>query len=801
MKVPVKWLSEFVSLDRALPDLAHLLTMSGLEVESIASIGQLSAEFVTGRVVDQQPHPKGDRLTLVMVETASGDVRQVVCGARNMKPGDVVVVALPGAVLPDGKRIDRVELRGKLSEGMLCSARELSLGTDHEGLLILDADTPVGQPFSAVYPGADTVLDVSLTPNRADCLSILGIAREISALTGQPLKSGRTIVSSSGTGDVPARLDVMAPELCPTYYGRVLTGVQVGPSPSWLVARLAAAGLRSINNVVDATNYILLERGQPLHAFDLDRLAGQRIVVRSAIPGERILALDNVERSLDAQDLAICDEQGPVAIAGVMGGLHSAVSQGTRRLLLEAAWFAPESVRATARRTGLRTEASHRFERGVDPGGVLPALEAVTALILKIAGGEVQGPALAAIAPRALRGPIRTQPERVNALLGLRVPPERMRQHLEALQMQVLPVDNGFDVLAPSYRLDIEQEADLAEEVARMEGYEQLPTTRPLAVLQSPQPGATRKIVREIVAYLASRGLDQVLNYAFTSPQLLDALRFEAGDERSRPVRVVNPLTEELSVMRTALLPSLLKTAVHNERHQTPDLKIFEIGKVFLLPEVGERPREVLHLGCLLMGAREPRAWTSSPSLVDIYDLKGVLDGLIAYFRLTGVSLKEGEAEPFLAPGQGWTICSGDVSVGHMGSLHPEVGRSLGLEQAAFVFEVQVEQLLNGPKDARRFKQLPRFPSVARDLAVILDARVTADELVRIIEAAAGALLESVSIFDVYRGKNIPDGKKSIACNLVYRAGDRTLLETEVQELHEKVLEALGTRLGAQLRA
>ncbi len=800
MKIPVKWLSDYIELDRSLQDIASLLTLSGLEVESISSIGSLDEHILTARIVDLRAHPNAERLTLCSVETVPGDARQVVCGARNMKAGDVVVLATSGARLPDGTQIEQVKLRGQESHGMLCSERELGLGEGNEGIMILEPGTPLGIPFSRVSGRSDQVMELSITPNRSDCLSIQGVGRELAALTGTTFKKATLAPVSGGPLECPPRLTMEAPELCSMYHGRVLADVQVGPSPAWLVARLTAAGLRSINNVVDATNYILMDRGQPLHAFDLDRIEGRHIVVRQARSGERLMCLDGVERTLEPRDLVICDEARPVAIAGVMGGSHSAVNEQTRHLFLEAARFAPESVRATARRTGLHTDASHRFERGVDPEGVLPALDALSMLILSLAGGRVVGETLSVESTRPARPTIPMSPERVNALLGMQIPSERMRQHLLALQMTVELHGAEFQVVPPSYRLDIETEADLAEEVARMEGYEQIPTTLPLARMQSPNPGSRRRRVRELVEYLTSRGIDQVINYGFTSPHLIEALRLEGNDPRRQPIRLLNPLSEELSVMRTTLVAPLLKTAVYNVRHESPDLKVFEIGRVFLGNPSQERPRETFHLGVLLTGLRAARSWTDVPSSVDLFDLKGILEGIETHLRLPPFLLTADTAEPFLVPGQAWSVSLEGQRLGALGALHPEIGRAVGLEQSAYIMELDLEVLWTFVPAPLRFRPLPRFPAIQRDLAVLVDEKVTAGEVIELIRTSGSALLERVILFDVYRGRNIPDGKKSMAFGLSYRAEDRTLIESEVQEIYDGIVQRLELALSAQLR-
>lgn len=811
MKVSLRWLSEFISLPHSPREIADRLTLSGLEVEGVHAIGTLPESLVTGKILAMKPHPNADRLTLCTVQ-GEGEPVQVVCGAKNMQPGDIVPFAQVGTVLASGLKIEKAKLRGESSAGMLCSARELGLSEDHAGLLILPAETPIGIPVARVLPPSDTVLDVSVTTNRSDCLSVLGIARELSALFDMPLKISaphfsRPILNGQAApawqaqaGATPATLEVQSSQ-CPQYLGRVMEGVKIGPSPAWLVERLAAVGLRSINNVVDATNYVMMERGQPLHAFDLDRLATPRVVVRQAVRGEKILCLDGVERQVDERDLVITDANGPIAIAGVMGGELSSVQNSTTRLFLEAAWFAPKSVRATARRAGLHTDSSHRFERGVDPGGVGHAMDALTALIAQLAGGQVVGDLLRHAPHDAPASLIQAKPSRMRTLLGMDIPDTRMVAHLVRLAMQVTMGDDLLEVLAPSYRLDISTESDLAEEVARVEGYEHVPTRLPRGDFRVPFVAPRRQMLRQAVRFLAGCGLQQAINYTFISPLMIEALRLPEGDRRRELVRLKNPISEEMSVMRTSIIPSLLKNAAYNSRREHADLKLFEVGKIFLSNGAMERPTEVDMLGVLLTGAREARGWTNStPSELDLYDMKGVLESLVGWLRPGEVSLRPDDPEPFLAPGQGWSVVWAGERIGSLGILHPDLARSLGLEKPVVLLELELGRLWQSRQTLPTYTQIPRFPKGERDLGLLVPERVTAEELLSKVKALGGPLLEKAMIFDLYRGKNIPEGLKSVAVGLVFRAEDRTLVESEVQESFERILEGVKTSLGASLR-
>lgn len=813
MKVSLRWLSEFLNLSVSAEEVAARLTMAGIEVESITTTARMPDGIVAARIVEMQPHPNADRLTLCQLDRGDSVPLQVVCGAKNMKPGDVVPLATVGTLMPAGTRIEQAKLRGVLSNGMLCSARELGLSDEHAGLLILNPDTPLGTPLSQLYPG-DTLLELSITANRADCLSMLGIARELSALFALPLKTqpphfsapllqGNPALSwTARPHPAPATLDVITEESCPQYFGRVLEGVQVRPSPPWLAERLTSVGLRSINNIVDATNYIMLERGQPLHAFDLDRLAGAHITVRHGLEtGEKLLCLDGVERTLRSKDLLICDDAGPVAIAGVMGGELSSVQPQTTRLFLEAAQFAPLVVRGSARRAGLHTDASHRFERGIDPAGVAQALDALTALLLQVAGGEVVGETLQACASLPTSTPIAFSAARVNRLLGMEIPRARMHTHLRALAMDIEPGEPDDLVLAPSYRLDIKHEADLAEEVARLEGYQHIPVSLPKGEMRHPAITEQRQLVRKLVATLCGLGLDQVINFTFLSPQLLRGLRLPEHDPRLIPVRLVNPLSEDFSQLRPLLLPSLLKNAAYNTRHQHADLALCEVGKVFQAV-AGERPAERYRVGVLLTGLAGERHWSQpNPTGYDIYHLKGVLEGLLTALGVEGLKLEANDPEPFLAPGQGWTLTLNGEALGYLGVVHPESAAAAGLEAAAYALELDALPLWRARQTHRRFQPIPRFPGVQRDLALLVPVSLDAEQLTLAIARLGGALLKRVSIFDVYRGKNIPAHLKSVAVGLELRAEDRTLIEKEIQDVIQNILTGLKAELSIELRA
>lgn len=803
MRVPLSWLKAFVDLDRSVEDLAHLLSMSGLEVEAIHPDKAPGDGFVFARVDAVRPHPGADRLRLVTVADGAGG-REVVCGAPNVEAGRGVILAVPGATLPDGRVIGEAKIRGILSLGMLCSEAELGLSDDHGGLLLLEPNAaPPGTPAREVLGGVGPVVELSITPNRPDWLSIRGVGREVGALIGRPAKE--IGIQLPDTSDAPAvsglaGLTNLAPARCPTYVGRVISGVEVGPSPRWMVDRLAACGIRSVNNVVDATNYVMLELGQPLHAFDLDRLAGRSIVVRMARDGEAMRFLDGTERRLVGDDLVICDAERPVALAGVMGGLDSGVSAGTTHLLLESACFEPLGVRRSARRHGFHTDSSHRFERGVDPRGQWEAVDRLAQLILELAGGSLADGHLVGGPGAPERVSLEVRRERIVSLLGVELRDEDIHRGLRALGFTVHAQGAGVSrVTPPSWRVDVKEEADVAEEVARMWGYDHIPFTVPLApVRASRQPPLWRE-KRRLETYLSDLGLLQTTTYTFITPAWLERLDLAPGDPRRDVARLLKPLSEELSVLRPLLAPSLLAVAARNRNRQSPDVSLFEIGRVFGRGSDGAEERDVL--GVVMMGRRYARTWDRpNDDALDLFDLRGVLEGIGPSVGARPLTLRPGSEEPFLKPGHAWTLERGGQRVGFAGELHPRVARAFELEGAVLVAEVDLAALLAAPEARGSVPPLPVFPRVQRDLAIVVDRSVAAGAVVEAVRALKEPLIEDVAPFDVYEGSQLGPGKKSLALSIVYRAVDRTLTEKEVSEVHGRVLERLGTAFAAALR-
>jgi phenylalanyl-tRNA synthetase beta chain len=820
MRASYNWLRALLpGLEATAAEVAERLTACGLEVEGISRFGEGLEPVVVARVVAIEPHPSKSGLRLVTVDRGGSSERgeeaeqrqRVVCGAPNVpEPGGLVVLAPLGATLPAvGMTIEPRAIGGVVSEGMLCSEVELGIGAGGEGIMILDAGTP-GQRFLEAVPSAsDVIYEINVTPNRPDALGHLGIARDLAALYGLPFGRGADAPASGGAagpGEAAIRLTLDDRERCPHYGAAILEGVTVGPSPRWVQHRLFSLGIRPVSNLVDVTNLLLLERGQPMHAFDLDRVGGGEIRIRRARSGERLETLDGKERRLVEDDLVIADAQAPLALAGVMGGAGSEVSAATTRVLLECAYFEPRGVRRASRRHGLHTEASHRFERGVDPGGVRASLGRALALALELSpGARVAGESHAlGAAPRQVEVLLRGN--RLDALLGVKVPFGEAAGILERLGCEELARSSeppALRVRVPSFRPDLTREADLIEEVARIRGLEAIPASLPPIVPQAPR--ATGELEGRLRRAAVELGLTEAVTYAFVSPRELEAL--------SAPVAVVklsNPLTEERSVMRTTLLPGLLEALARARRHGERGARLFTVGKAFLAPDAGESlPFEQRGLAVVMAGPRP--AYLAKAEEHDVFDAKATALELVerATRRRASVRAAEGPQRPaHLHPrGAAQVLVDGRLA-GHFGPLHPDVIERLDLGGGAVVIELDLEALEGVGRRTPQAAHVPKLPAVTRDLAFEVDDALPAGTIEQMIREAAGELCEQVEVFDLFRGGNLPAGRKSLAFHIVYRdprdaageAGARTLTDAEVDQRNQQVKAAVLDRLGGQLR-
>jgi len=812
MRVPLSWLHAYCEPGLSADALAERLAMTGTEVERIHAHGVRAVEhFVVGKVRSAERHPDADRLSVCVVDVGGGEERQIVCGAPNVAAGQTVAVAGPGAVMPDGTRLKRARLRGVESNGMILAEDELAIGTDHDGTMVLDEALRAGTPLADVLPITTEVLELEITPNRPDCLAVYGVAREVHAATGAPLAPPEWAMDPGRAGDVPGvRVDVEDPELCPRFTARLYEDVTIGPSPAWLRARLMAAGQRPISNVVDITNYVMLAAGQPLHAFDFDLVAGGHLVVRRARPGEEMTTLDDVRRRLDDDMVVICDDEGATSIAGVMGGRRSEVSAGTRRVLMEAATWNGPNIQRTSTRLGLRSEASGRFEKQLQPEQAMDGQALAERLMVELCGARAVGGTLDIGSSGREPATVRLRDARVSGLLGADVPRRDSARILGALGFGVDEADDGLDVTVPAWRRgDVTREADLIEEVARLWGLEKLPSTLPSRRGATGRLAAGQRLRRRAEDALTGAGLHEAVGWSFAPPSLVERLRIPAGDPRHAPVRLRNPMSEDQSALRTTLVGSLLDALHRNRARGATDLGLFEYGSVYLSqPREGEPtavearseplPEERRHVAALLTGALRPPTWRDpEPPRADLYAAKAVLEAVLGSLRVPWSV--ERATEPFLHPGRAARVLVDGEPAGWLGEIHPGVAAEWDLEAVAG-FELRWAALERAAVAVVRYEDLTSFPAVRQDLAVTVPDDVAAADVLAAVRAAGGSLLRSAEVFDVYRGEQAGAGRTSLALRLEFRASDRTLTDAEVAQRRARIVAALAERLGGELR-
>ncbi|MCD4754821.1 MAG: phenylalanine--tRNA ligase subunit beta, partial [Deltaproteobacteria bacterium] len=804
MRILTSWLKEFVHFTVPVETLAEDLTMAGLEVEEIEPAYKGLAPVVVCSVEEIVPHSHASHLQVCTV--IAGEQRfDVVCGAPNVEKRQMAALARPGTVLSNGTTVKSSDIYGIHSDGMLCSEAELGIGDNATGILILEPapGCEPGKSLVDVLGLKDWVLDIAVTPNRPDCLSVQGVAREVSAIYGIPLtipQSPNHQITKSPNHPIP--ISIEAPDLCGRYTAAVMEGIMIGPSPHWMAMRLQASGIRPINNVVDVTNYVLIELGQPLHAFDLDMLTGPAIEVRPARPGEKIKTIDGKDKELLPDMLVIADAERPVAVAGVMGGAETEVNDDTKRILLESAWFAPTQVRRTSKALKTITESSYRFERGVDPEGVISALYRTVELIGQVTGGCLVGE-IKDIYPRPYKpGYLSLRPEKANKLLGTGLEPGQIAQFLERIGIELDHVDDEkIRGTVPTYRLDLKEEVDLVEEIARLHGFPNIPTQVPRAGIVTRAPEPSQGLVDRIRTILSSQGMTEVISYSFMSPEEIEALGLGKNDPRMQMVSVQNPLSDDQSVMRTSIIPSLMGTVARNQARRNMDLGFFEIGTVFYARGTGELPLEEQRIVALCTGARYPESWSLPKEQVDLFDLKGVLQGLLQALGISEWKTVLETPDPFYLPGTSAGIVWGGNSVlGSFGQIDPDVLEFWDINGPVFVFELSFNALETAASRQLKFTPLARYPAVERDIAVIVPDRLSAQDLLEYISGQAPDFLEEVRIFDIYRGKPVPEGSKSIGMRFTYRALDHTLSDQEVSEVHDPLVRAVLQSYKAKLR-
>jgi phenylalanyl-tRNA synthetase beta chain len=798
MRLPVEWLQAYARAELGTDQLADRLAMTGTEVGGVLRHGVAAVEnFIVGRVLSADKHPDADRLTVCRVAIGEGDTTQIVCGAPNVAQGQTVAVARPGAVMPDGTKLRKAKLRGVESDGMILAEDELGIGTLHAGIMVLEDDGLVpGTPLSDVLPLATDVLELEITPNRPDCLAVYGIAREVHAATGAPLAPAPWADDPARPGEVGVAEVVVETELCPRFTARAFEDVTIAESPPWLKARLMAAGQRPINNVVDITNYARLVTGQPLHAFDLARVAGGRLVVRQARPGERMTTLDDVERTLDAEMVVIEDADGPTSIAGVMGGARSEVVPETTRVLMEAASWVGPNIHATSLKLGLRTEASGRFEKGLSPEQAMEGQIVATKLMLELTGAKLVDGTIDAGGEGPAPATIRLRTERTRSLLGVDVALERQIEVLTALGFGIEEFPEGLDVTVPHWRrFDVTREADVIEEVARLAVVEDLPATLPARRGATGRLTADQRARRRAEDALVGRGLYGIAGWSFAAPSLLERLRLDEA-----VVALENPMSEEEAILRPTLLGSLLDAVRHNRAHGADAVALFESGHVYrpgTSAALGERTApsdERDALGAAVVGPLEAPTWrTPQPRRADVFTAKALAGAVLDALHVGWDAVRA--SRPFLHPGRAGAVRVGGQEVGWFGELHPLVAREWDLEGVA-AFELELGPMLAAVDEAPQYRDLTSFPPVRQDLAVLVAPDVAAADVVRLIGEAGGALLRAVRVFDRYEmGERV-----SLALHLEFAADDRTLTDEEIVGLRETIVARLRDELGAELR-
>lgn len=791
MRLSFAWLREWVDVPWEARELGSRLTMAGFELEAIEPAAPDFTGVVVAEIVEATRHPQADRLQVCRVSTGQGESLQIVCGASNARAGLKSALAMVGAELPGGMKIKAAKLRGVESFGMLASAKELGLAETSSGILELPSDAPVGTPLREYLQLDDTVLELSITPNRGDAMSVLGIAREVAALAGRPLTGPRLApVAARSDETFPVRLD--APAACPRFAGRVIRGVNNrAVTPVWMRERLRRAGIRSISPVVDVTNYIVLELGQPMHAYDLAKLH-EGIHVRMARAGESVALLDG--RTVELQDdvLVIADAQGPVGLAGIMGGERTAVSEDTQDVFLEVAWFAPDALAGRARRFGLQTDASQRFERGVDPTQQERAIERATALILEICGGT-PGPVVltreAAHEPRRSSVPLRRA--QLARLLGIGIEDARVESTLTSLGMSVERTGEGWQVTPPAHRFDIGIEADLIEEVARIVGFDAIPEVDALVPQRLRDASEGRPAEHIVLDALAMRGYQEVVTFAFVDPALQSKLF-----PQTEALPLANPIASDLAVMRVSLWPGLLRAALENQRRQQDRVRLFEHGTRFVTQD--GKLTEVDSLAGVALGPRLPEQWGAKRESVDFFDVKADVEALAAATGALDSFAWEPATLPCLHPGRCARILRNGRPVGWIGELHPAIARELEFTQAPIVFELDFDAAL--AVQVPSFKAISRFPQVRRDLAVVVDESVTLSALRERVTLTASSLLRDLRVFDVYRGPGVETGRKSVALGLIFQDISRTLTDEDADRVVASIVADLRTSLDARLR-
>ncbi|MFZ5352421.1 MAG: phenylalanine--tRNA ligase subunit beta [Bacillota bacterium] len=794
MLVPIKWLKEYVDINIDVKTLGDMLTMSGSKVETIEEIGREIDKVVTGKILKIERHPDAEKLLVTQVDIGTETV-QIVTGANNIKENDVVPIATNGSTLPGGIRIKKGKLRGIDSNGMMCSAQELAMPLENltheqlDGIYILEPDTPLGKDIKEILGLDDSVIEFEITNNRPDCLSVLGIARETAATLGVHLNYPVPEVDENNEkAEDYVSIEVLNSELCPRYAARVVKNVNIKDSPSWMQDRLLKAGVRPINNIVDITNYVMLELGQPMHAFDLNKLQGKKIIVRNASPGEKITTLDEVERELNDSMLVIADAERAIGIAGVMGSSNSEIDANTDTLVFECANFEPVNIRLTSKKLGLRTEASSRFEKGIDTELINLALDRACHLVQEIGAGEIVGGKIDIYPKPKQARRLSLRPQRVRSFIGADISNAQIVKYLNSLEFEVED-DDSFIVTVPTFRDDIEGEADIIEEIARLYGYDKIPSTLMDTTFTQGGMNFRQKLINTAKENLVAQNLYEIFTYSFVSPGVFNRISLKAENPLRNCIRLINPLGEEQSIMRTTIIPNVLEVISRNYNRKVSEGSFFELSKVYLaeklpLEDLAEE-REVLTIG--MYGS------------VDFFDLKGVVENLLEAMNIGKYRILSSNHDS-LHPGRTAELIINNKRIGWLGEVHPDVLDNYDIPVRAYIAELNFDEMINQSSPIKKYKQLPKYPSVERDIAIVVTEEITAGQIEEIIKNKGGKIVEDVKLFDIYRGSQVQEGYKSMAYKIVYRSDEKTLTEEDISKVHNKILNSLANQVGGFLR-
>ncbi|MCK4766744.1 MAG: phenylalanine--tRNA ligase subunit beta [Desulfobacula sp.] len=810
MKVSLSWLKEYIHVDLEPSVMAKKLTMAGLEVDAVEERYDYLNNIVVAKVNEVKKHPNADKLSVCMVDAGGDELIQIVCGAPNVREGMVVPCALPGTVLPGDFKIKKGKLRGEVSAGMLCSASELKLNTDSAGIMDLEGDFVAGTPLDEALNVSDTVFEIDLTPNRPDCLSIIGVAREVGAFTEpkQTVRFPDFMLPESKIGCESihdyAKVQIIDPDLCPRYSAGLLFDVTIEPSPFWLQERLESIGLTPINNVVDITNFVMMEMGQPLHAFDFDEVAKGKIIIRRAGSDTNFTTLDSKDHKLESDMLMICDGKRPVALAGVMGGENSEISNSTTRVLVESAYFNPISIRKTAKKTGIASDASHRFERGVDPDGTVKALNRAVSLMAQICGATIAKDIIDEHPNKPVPLELDLNTNALNTRLGTNLSTDAIGEILTSVEFKVEKTDDILlKVGVPFFRVDVIRPEDLSEEVARLWGYNNIQTSYPLVPAKGKLLDKKISFREKIRQIMTGFSFSEVINYNFINENSCDRLNLLDNDKRRYVETILNPISDQMSVLRSSLIPGLLETMKRNISQQSDTLKFFEIGKIFFATQKGSLPEEKEMIAGLITGNRSDSSWCSKKTKVDFFDLKGAVEGFFEALMIENIVFGkiEDESCPYYKDGYAAYVKSGDTLMGTLGKIEEKVLKNYGLKQDAFIFDFSFNAIQDLLPKVVTAESLPKFPSISRDITIIVDRTVTVGAILKQIELISKkeVLIENVFLFDVFEGQPLSEDKKSLSFRVVYRSTSKTLKEKNIKKLHVNISKIILDQFNADL--